>query len=219
MKKVFFIGSIIFLGLLICAPQTISAQNRRTQKALDNEYKKVLKTMKKNKWKVDSDRSDEVVLMKHFDRLKSNPELLVVEGAVSNCKSSNICKQVALNNAQNYYAKLLSGKIEGAFANVVKHNANRSQEEIDKTVGGLVNDIKADISGALSPSYAKYKENGDGSKEYVRYFFADPNKVVESMEKILEQSIKETKLTIEEARSISKFVNDELRKEADEQEQ
>ena len=70
----------------------------------------------------------------------------------------NVCKQVALNNAQNEYARLVSGKIEGAFASVIKANADRPQEEIDKMTGGLVNEVKADLSGILEPSYSIYKE-------------------------------------------------------------
>ena len=82
-------------------------------------------------------------------------------------------------------------------------------------VGGLVNEVKADLSGVLQPSYSVYREK-NGMKEYRTIFFVNEKELVGNMEKVLEQSIKETKLTIEEARSISKFVGDELKKESGE---
>ena len=204
---------LIALSILVCAPRVSYAQN--LNKVLEKEYKKKLKEYKKEGWKVESDRSAEVVLMKHFGKLNANEDLKTIIGTSTNCKSTNVCRQAALNNAQNEYARLVSGKIEGAFASIVKSDANRPQDEIDKMVGGLVNEVKADLSGVLQPSYSVYREK-DGLKEYRTIFFVNEKELVGNMEKVLEQSIKETKLTIEEARSISKFVGDELKKESGE---
>lgn len=210
MKKVFFIGSIIFLGLLICAPQTTFAQ----RKAASPEAKAKLKKFKKEGWKVDSDRSDEVVLTRYYEKRDANPNLKVVTGQSSKCKSTNICRQVALTNAQNELAQRLSSKIEGAISTLVRHDATHPQEDIEKTTKGLITKIKADVSGLLEPAFSISREKG-GMIEYKMYFLYDPKKVSDNMEKVLEQSLKETKLTIEEAKSISKFVNDELNNEAD----
>ena len=65
-------------------------------------------------------------------------------------------------------------------------------------------------NSALEPQYSKYREK-DGMKEYITYFFINSKKLEGAIQTSLERSIKETKLTIEEAKSISKFVNDELR--------
>ena len=208
MKNCAKIALLVSLSVLICTPYVSYAQN--LNKALKKEYNKKLKEYKKDGWKIDSDRSAEVILMKHFSKLNANEDLKTITGTSTNCKSTNICKQTALNNAQNEYARLVSGKIEGAFASIVKSDANRPQDEIDKMVGGLVNEVKADLSGVLQPSYSIYREK-NGLKEYKTIFFINEKELIGNMEKILEQSIKETKLTIEEARSISKFVGDELK--------
>lgn len=202
---------LLAFSILIAAPQVTYSQN--LNKVLEKEYKKKLKEYKKDGWKIESDRSAEVVLMKHFNKLNENEDLKTIIGTSTNCKSTNVCRQTALNNAQNEYARLVSGKIEGAFASIVKADANRPQEEIDKMVGGLVNEVKADLSGVLQPSYSVYREK-NGLKEYRTVFFVNEKELVGNMEKVLEQSIKETKLTIEEARSISKFVGEELKNES-----
>ena len=211
MKKLFKILIFVLIGVNICACATQASL--ALSKALDKEYKQKLKEYKKGGWKVDSDRSTEVVILKHLNKLEAYPDLKVITGTSTNCKSTNVCKQVALNNAQNEYARLVSGKIEGAFATIIKANANRPQEEIDKMTGGLINEVKADLSKVLEPSYSIYREKG-GLKEYKTFFFVNEAALIGNLEIILEKSIKETKLTIEEARAISKFVGDELRKES-----
>ena len=208
-------ATLVIFGILLWKPQVSVAQN--LNKLLEKEYKNKLKEFKKDGWKIDSDRSAEVILLKHFSKLNDNENLKVVTGVSSNCKSTNICKQAALNNAQNEYARLVSGKIKGAFGSIIKTNANRPQEEIDKMVGGLVNEVEANVSGVLQPSYSVYRENKNGTKEYKTFFFVNENKLLGNIENTLEQSIKETKLTIEEARSISKFVGEELKKESAEE--
>lgn len=211
MKTKFKVLVLMTMGILVCAPQSSVAQN--LNKALQKEYKKKLKEYKREGWKIDSDRSEEVVLMKHFGKLNADENLKTITGVSSNCKSTNICRQAALNNAQNEYARLVSGKIEGAFASIMKVDANHPQEEIDKMVGSLVNEVKADVSGVLQSSYSVYREKG-GTKEYKTIFIVNEKALIGNMEKVLEQSVKETKLTIEEASSISKFVVDELKKES-----
>ena len=212
MKHIYRIIIMVIIGMF-CFSQMSFAQDKALSKALDKEYKQKLRQYKKEGWAIDGDRSVQVTLLKHFAKLEANPELRVIEGTASNCKSTNICKQVALNNAQNEYARQISAKIEGAFASITKHNSIRPQEDMDKMTGGLINEVCADLSGLLVPSYSIYREKR-GVKEYKTYFFVNVEQVVENVEKVLEKSIKETKLTIEEAKAISKFVGDELKNES-----
>ena len=208
MKKTLTFVLALFAGLFM---QTSYAQSKTMQRELNKEYKRVLKTFKKEGWKMDNNgRSAEVTLLKYFERLNEDPDLIPIEGTSSNCKSLNVCRQAALNNAQNEYTRLVSGKIVGAFGSIIRSNADRPQEEIDKMVGGLTNEVEADVAGVLEPQYSKYREK-DGVKEYITYFFINSKKLEGAIQTSLERSIKETKLTIEEARSISKFVNEELK--------
>lgn len=210
MKKIVTFFLAISMGLFL---QTSCVQSKTTtmQRELDKEYKRVLKTFKKEGWKMDNNgRSAEVTLLKYFERLNEDPDLIPIEGTSTNCKSLNVCRQAALNNAQNEYTRLVSGKIVGAFGSIIRSNADRPQEEIDKMIGGLTNEVEADVAGVLEPQYSKYREK-DGTKEYITYFFINSKKLEGAIQTSLERSIKETKLTIEEAKSISKFVNDELK--------
>ena len=216
--NIFCITMVLITMLCITVfPQTVSAQastkiEKQLQKQRNKEYKVKLKEYKKGGWKMaGSSRSLEVALLEHQIKLtEGNTEIV---GEVSQCKSVNICKQSALNNAQNEYARLISGKIQGAFGSIIKANANRPQEEIDKMAGGLLNEIEANVGGILIPSYSIVKENTNGTKSFRTFFIISESETLKILDTSLERSIKETKLTIEEARSISKFVQEELKKE------
>jgi len=203
--------------ILATVPQTSYAQSskmlKQEQKETEKNYKKVLTRLKKEGWQSASSSTIlELSLLKHMNKKAENPTLIEITGETS-CKSINVCKQVAVNNAQNEYLQLVSGKIKGAFGSVLRSNPNITSEEIDKNVGQLTKQCEADLSNLLTPSYSIVK--GDGAvKQYRTVFLADPTKIITN----IERSLKETKLTIEEVKSITKFVDDELKKEAETEE-
>ena len=67
MKKLFKILIFGLIGVNICACATQASL--ALSKALDKEYKQKLKEYKKGGWKVDSDRSTEVVILKHLNKI------------------------------------------------------------------------------------------------------------------------------------------------------
>lgn len=219
-KKVLQFVLIVCLcvGILGLNPQNIFAQQnvkevKKAQKDAKKIYKTKLQDFKKDGWQTAStSKTIEMELTAYAEKREQNPTLIEVIGEVNNCKSINVCKQTALNNAQNYYLQLVSGKIKGAFGSVIKSNANMPEEEIDKTIGNLTKQCEADLSGSLIPCFSIVRER-NGLKEYKTTFLADPGKIVATMER----SLKETKLTIEEIKTITKFVEDELNKEAENQ--
>jgi hypothetical protein len=212
---------MIVVVLVTTIPQNVysqTTQEAKEQKAKQVRAKKIyaslLKTLKQQGWETTS--STKTLEMQIYDfsvKKEQNPTFITIEGEVSNCKSINVCKQTALTNAQNEYLQLISGKLKGAFGSVFKANANMPSEEIDKTVGNITKQCEADLSGSLIPCYSLVKES-NGLKQYRSIFLADPSKMVGTMER----SLKETKLTIEEINTITKFVNDELGKEATKEE-
>jgi hypothetical protein len=208
----------LFVTLSFVLVQNASAQTNeeaKVQKTAQKNAKKIyaakLKEFKKEGWKTaSSTKTLEMELFAFAEKREQNPALIVIEGEVGSCKSINVCKQTALTNAQNYYLQLVSGKLKGAFGSVFKANANIPAEEIDKTVGNITKQCEADLSGSLAPCFSLIKESG-GLKQYKTVFLADPSRIVATMER----SLKETKLTIEEISTITKFVDDEFKKEAE----
>ncbi|MDR2126907.1 MAG: hypothetical protein LBP63_08770 [Prevotellaceae bacterium] len=216
MKKEIFkiaIMSLVAALMFIATPETASAQvskklEKKLQKEKDKEYKKKIKEYQKEGWKLTgSSRTLEVALLEHYYKLAESAQNKEMAGEVSQCKSINVCKQFALNNAQNNYAAKASGNIKGRTESLLRADANMPETEIDKFMSAYENIIKQEVGGVLTESYSIIKDNGS-TKEYKTIFILNEEKAVQARAKALEKSLLETKITIKEAEEISKFVNE-----------
>ncbi|MDR2065514.1 MAG: hypothetical protein LBP85_07405 [Prevotellaceae bacterium] len=192
-------------------PQSAFAQSKiekKLQKEKEKEYKKKIKEYKKEGWKLTgSSRTLEVALLEHYLKLAESEQNKEMAGEVSQCKSINVCKQFALNNAQNNYASKANGNIKGRVESLLRADANHPEIEIDKIIAAYENQVKAEVGGALTESYSLIKDNG-ATKEYKTFFILNEEKATLARQKAMERSLIETKLTIKEAEEISKFVNE-----------
>jgi hypothetical protein len=215
MKSIFKISVMAFLSvvLLSAMPQSASAQvskkmEKTLQKQRDKEYKVKIKEYQKAGWKLaGGSRTIEVALLEHYEKTadKKNKEFT---GDVSQCKSINICRQAALNNAQNRYASLASANVKGRIESLLRADANQVDTEIDKMIAAYEKAVQADISGALAESYSIVKENGDGTKAFQTIFIVNEEEAASARMRAMEKSLRETKITVKEAEEISKFVQD-----------
>ncbi|MDR1347957.1 MAG: hypothetical protein LBJ63_05950 [Prevotellaceae bacterium] len=205
--------ALISALMFIAVPETASAQfSKKQEKKLvkENEkmYKNKIKEYQKEGWKLaGGSRTLEVALLAHYKKLTDvkNKEFI---GDVSQCKSINVCRQAALNNAQNRYASLASGNIKGRVESLFRADANMPETEIDKVIGAYEKSVQADISGSLVESYSIVKENGNGTKSFQTIFIINEEEAASARMRAMERSLKETKISIMEAEEISKFVNE-----------
>ena len=72
MKKLL---TFLFALLLMAPMAEVQAQNKALEKALKKEFKEKKKEFQKGGWKIDgSSRSEDEVLLKHFDKLATITE-------------------------------------------------------------------------------------------------------------------------------------------------
>ncbi|MDR1553988.1 MAG: hypothetical protein LBS69_11100 [Prevotellaceae bacterium] len=215
MKNILTIGVITLCTVVLftAVPQTAAAQltkkqEKTLQKERDKEYKKKITEYKKEGWKLaGGSRTIEVALLEHYAKT-ADPKNKEFIGDVSQCKSINVCRQAALNNAQNRYASLASSNIKGRIGSLLRADANRPEIEVDKVIAAYERSVQADISGVLAESYSIAKENGDGTKTFQTIFIVNEEDAASARTRAMEKSLKETKITIEEAEEISKFVRE-----------
>jgi len=204
--------ALVAVSVFAFAPQTTYAQLSKKQtktlnKEREKQYQKVIKVYQKEGWKLSgSSRTIEVALLEHYSNLseKGNVEFV---GEVSTCKSINVCKQFALTNAQNRYASLASGNVKGRIESLLRADANMPEIEIDKFIAAYENMVKAEVGGVLTESYSIVKDKGD-SKEFKTFFIMNEEKAGAARMRAMERSLRETKITVDEAKEISKFVNE-----------
>ncbi len=207
MKKNFTIKCLLAsLVFMMLCPVAVFAQ--MDSKEIERTVKVRKKALKKNKEIVDASGAGvDYDLYRYIDKLE-NGNYEPIEGKAK-CRSTNVCKQTAFNNAQILYAQQVNGKVQGAVATIQKSDASMPKEEIDKTISAFTKEVEANVGGIMKIYYSTYKEK-DGVKEYTVYCLIDKDAEAKYIKSALESSIQETKLTIEQAKSITKFVSDEL---------
>ncbi len=207
MKKIFLIkGVLISFVLILLCPISVSAQ--MSEKEIERAVKMRKKELKKNKEIVDASGAGvDYDLFRYYDKIE-NGNYEPIEGN-ARCKSNNVCKQTAFNNAQILYAQQINGKVQGAVATIQRSDSSFPKGDIDKTISAFTKEVEANVGGIMKIYYSTYKEK-NGVKDYKVYCLIDKEAESKYIQSALESSIQETKLTIEQAKSITKFVSDEL---------
>lgn len=170
-----------------------------------------LKELKEEGWKIDdSNRTLELAILEHYSSIKEGGDnMYVIEADVSMCRSLNVCRANALNNALREYADVIGSSVKGKAMTDMQNNASASKpEEFDKFYAAYARNVEASAKNVLRKSYALVKEKADGSKEYKIIYLIDERKASESRKEAMRRSIEETKLGIEYGLWIEKFVNE-----------
>ncbi|MDR0605797.1 MAG: hypothetical protein LBG80_16000 [Bacteroidales bacterium] len=206
--------TLVAVLILVAAPQKSFAQTftkkQEKQLAKQNEkmYKTKIKEYQEEGWKLaGGSRTLEVALLEHYKKLSDDKNKEFI-GQVSQCKSINVCRQSALNNAQNSYASLASADIKGRASSMIRADAETPETEIDKMIAAYERTIKADIGGALVESYSIVKENGNGTKSFQTIFIINEEEAASARMRAMEKSLRETKISVKEAEEISRFVQE-----------
>jgi hypothetical protein len=211
MRK-YFVLAIMSVALFSFASENAFAQSKKLDKIRtkekENEYKRTIKRYHDEGWKLAGDsRSLEVALLDHYEKT-NDPKNKQIIGEVTHCKSMNICRQAAINNAQNAYASLASAAIKGRITSMLRQDDNEPETEMGKMIGAYEKAVQADVSGILVESYSIVKDNGDGTKWFQTFFIINEEEAASARARAMEKSLKETKISVKEAEEISKFVQE-----------
>ena len=203
---------IVAFNLTIVSQMSYAQTNKKHEKQLNKErnkmYKEKLKELTKAGYTLSgSARTLKVALLEHYKKLAENGQNQEFVGEVSKCNSINVCRQFAVNNAQNLYAMLANGNVKGRITSLLRGNPNMTEIEIDEFIAAYENSVKAELGGVLTESFSIVKNTGT-DKEYKTFFILNEEKAGQARRKAMERSLIETKITIREAEEISKFVNE-----------
>lgn len=209
MKKVQFLSCIICLFLLLSVTNITCAQNKQLKKQYSKMYKVKIKEYKKEGWKLDSSsKTLEVALLEHYKKLKDSNYQEIV-GITSNCRSINICRQAAYNNAIITYANLAVSTIKGRIISDANLDASdvEANNEFDKFYAAYERIVRMEIQdGVLESSYNIKRKNGD-LNEYQVYFLVNEDKALQARKKAMQRALEETQLAQKYVNEISNFIN------------
>lgn len=212
MKRIYWLECICLVLLFSIQSETL-AQNKQLEKQRSKMYKAKMKEYKKEGWKLDSSsKTIEVALLEHYEKL-NNSEYQEIVGITSNCRSINVCRQAAYNNAIVTYANLAASTVKGRVTSDVNLDASDSEAsgEFDKFYAAYERIVKMEIqSGVLLPSYSIKRKKGD-LNEYQVYFLVNEDKALQARKRAMQRALEETQLAQKYANEISNFVNEGIK--------
>lgn len=209
---------LLILALIIGVVSTGYAQNaKKLEKAQSKMYKVKMKEYKKEGWKLDSQsKTLEVALLEHYDKLAEkdkdgNQLYYEIVGNVNDCKSTNVCRRVANNNALVDYAERASGYVKGRVTSETSFAGTEDDtKELDSYYSAFERIVGAEIKkGVMRESYSIIRYNpSTGKNEYKMFFLVSEDKAALARIRAHEQAMQESKLSQERGKQISTFVNE-----------
>lgn len=201
MKKHLFLSILLlFIGSIV-----LCAQSRQLKRASDKMYKVKMKEYNREGWKLaSSSKTLEVALREHYENLKDQQNRELV-GEVSQCKSLNVCKQAAHNNALIAYANLAGSTLKGRIVADLNVDQSSEEGEFDKMYAAYERLVQQEVKGMLTESYAIVKEKG-GNKQYKVFFLINEDKASAARMRALERAAQESEAAQKYANKIADFV-------------
>ena len=205
---------LLVLGLCFLAP-TVNAQNKALEKARKKEYKQKMKMYKDEGWKLfASSRSLDVALLTHYDKLNTMGEDgQEIVGVATKCRSKNVGRQMALNNACVTYAQQAGSKVKGRVVSDMQGDGVNADAEFDKFYSAYERLVDKEIRGEMKESYSIIRDNGDGTFEIQTYFIVNESAASQARLRAMEQASKETEMAQQYAKKISDFVKEGFKQE------
>jgi hypothetical protein len=205
---------LLVLGLCFLAP-TVNAQNKALEKARKKEYKQKMKMYKEEGWKLfASSRSLDVALLTHYDKLNTMGEDgQEIVGVATKCRSKNVGRQMALNNACVTYAQQAGSKVKGRVVSDMQGDGVNAAGEFEKFYAAYERLVDKEIRGEMKESYSIIRENGDGTYEIQTYFIVNESAASQARLRAMEQASKETEMAQQYAKKISDFVKEGFKQE------
>jgi hypothetical protein len=205
--------AMIVIFTLSVAPQSVCAQNKKEakmlQKAREKQFKDRKKEFQKEGWKISGTaKSIDVALLEYYQKLNEGENNYEIVGEVSQCKSINVCKQAALNNAIVEYANRANTHVKGRIASDMQLDQTTGDGEFDKLYGAYERMVNAEIKGVLQQSFSIVKEEKDSSRQYKTFFIINEGSASKARLRAMENALQETKIGQEYARKISEFVQE-----------
>ncbi len=212
MKKLL---TFLFALLLMAPVAEVQAQNKALEKALKKEFKAKKKEFKKGNWKIyGTSRSEDVVLLKHFDKLSElGDDAVEIVGIASKFKSKNVGVQMAYNNAIVTYAQRAGSHVKGRVASDISGDGTDAEGEFEHFYAAYEREVEKEIKGELEPSFTVIRDNGDGTYEMQSYFIASESAASKARIRAYENAMKESQAAQKYATKISEFVNEGLSEE------
>jgi hypothetical protein len=205
--RIFF--RIMMLSWFCISLGAQAQSDRQYRKTMEKVYKAKTKELKKQKWAVSgTSLTLDAAIMRHLRTLNANENSREIIATVSMCRSLNVCKSAALNNALLEYAQSAGSYVRGRIVSDMFNNSSADvPEEFDKFYAAYERLVSAEVRGELEFSLALEKNSGAG-KSYQAWYIIDEDRAMQARMRAMRRAAKETRLAQQYAAQVSEFVQE-----------
>lgn len=211
MRKITLLLFLLLVGLMPGIAQQKGLSSKEL-KSIEKESKKMAKEYAKDGWKISGGVTTlEAALIEHKRKLKEDKGNRTLVSYANNCRSMNVCRQAALNNAALEYATKVSSQIEGKIAGGAGLDASDPEgaAEYDRMKSGYINRVSQVIKGDLEESFTLVRKTEQGLNDLQVFFLINENTVQKKRLRAWENAVKDSNLSSEFAKSVEEFVKEE----------
>ena len=202
----------MLLALVMITPVVYADSSKTLKKELEKEYKKKLKSYRKEKWNVVGSRTMEVALLKHYEKLNDAAEDAQEIVGMSRTKTKNNGYQAASNNARISYASQAGSALKGrAMTDIFADGAN-TEAEFDHFFSAYERLVEKEIRGEMQESFALMRTLPDGTYEFEVFYVVSESKAAKARQRALENAMKDSEVAQKYAKELSGYVNESFPK-------
>jgi len=215
MKKLITKLTIVAMLLAIC-PATTVAQNKAMNKAQKKEFQAKKKELKKGGWEIyGSDRSADVVLLSHYEKLNELGDDAVVIMGTATSPIKRVLRAQVQTDAGQRYAQQAGSDVQGRAVQDDQNFEEDPSQSFSHFCSVYETKVQQEIKGELKESYSiirtiKGTVNGKQGDIYEMqtYYIVDLKGASQARIRAMQAAAKESEAAQKYAERVSTFIQE-----------
>ena len=177
-----------------------------------DELNEKLQQLEQAGWQVHgSTRTLRGKLREHYAKMDANPDFYEVIGTSSGCRSVTVCRASAFNAVCVEMATRMGQDLKGkAMRDMGVDEGAEVPAEYKRFQEACISKFQGAIKGELEESFALIRKGADGLNNYEIYYLVDKQSARKKRSQAIRDALEESNLHQEYAKSVEKFINDEV---------
>lgn len=215
MKKIITLLAIVAMLLAVC-PATSVAQSKALSKAMKKEFQAKKKELKKGGWEIyGSDRSADVVLLTHYEKLNELGDDAVVVMGTATSPIKRVLRAQAQTDAGQRYAQQAGSDVQGRAIQDDQNFEEDPSQSFSHFCSVYETKVQQEIKGELKESYSiirtiKGTVNGKQGDIYEMqtYYIVDLKGASQARIRAMQAAAKESEAAQKYAERVSSFIQE-----------
>lgn len=211
-RQILLVTALAFLAIALLVSCNSSKQTSSTTYTRTDEMNEKLQELVQAGWQIHgSTRTLRGMMSEHYAKIDANPDLSEVIGTSTGCRSITVCRAAALNAACVEMAAKMGQDLKGkAMRDMGLDEGTEIPAEYNRFQEACISKFQGSIKGELEESFALIRKEPNGQNSYEIFFLVDKQSARKQRTQAIKDALEESKLRQDYARSVEKFINDEM---------